>query len=138
MKQKRLKSLFIEELSKIPIVQTVCVKLGVSRQTYYRWRTEDTVFARDTDEALLQGEETINDYAESNVLEGIQRKDPKYTMYWLAHRHPKYKKPTMLYREPLSSFDEEKEARETAEFLKRFALVEARKEKRKDDMEGEV
>ncbi|NVN97465.1 hypothetical protein HXX01_04545, partial [Candidatus Nomurabacteria bacterium] len=70
----------------------VCEKLNVSRQTYYRWRAEDKLFADNADMALSQGEERIHDIAESNVLRGLQQNSESYTKFWLTHRNDKYKK----------------------------------------------
>jgi hypothetical protein len=92
MKKHRIKDRFIEELKNIPIVQIVCEKLGVSRNTHYRWIIEDPIYRGQVALALAQGEDRVNDVAESNVIRGIQNGNMTYTTYWLGHRHEKFKK----------------------------------------------
>lgn len=91
MKKHRTKEKFLEELRKTPIVQVVCEKLGVSRNTYYRWVKEDLGYEIEATKALSEGEAVVNDVAESNVLRGIQNQDKDYTKYWLGHRNPRFK-----------------------------------------------
>lgn len=92
MKKHRIKERFIEELKEIPIVQVVCEKLGVSRNTHYRWIIEDPIYKEQVAMALAQGEDRINDVAESNIIRGIQNRNMADTKYWLGHRHEKFKK----------------------------------------------
>lgn len=93
MKKNRIKEKFLEELRELPIVDMACRKLGISRQSYYKWRKEDVDFFKESNEALSQGESKINDMAVSNVIRGIQNQSESYTKYWLSCRHPKFSKP---------------------------------------------
>ncbi len=92
MKKRRVRDKFIEELRNTGIVQIACDKIGISRQTYYRWLKEDVDFRLSAGEAISQGEDLVNDFAESNVLRGIQNQSESYTKYWLSVRHPKFNK----------------------------------------------
>jgi len=83
----------IAELEKTPLVQIACDKVGISRNTFYRWIKEDTEFLARTSEAISLGTGLVNDVAISNVLDGIKRKDPMYTKYWLDRKHPDFRKP---------------------------------------------
>lgn len=94
MKKRRIRHKFIQELQNTPIVQVACDKLGVSRNTYYRWLKQDPAFAKESAEALSMGEARVNDIAESNILRFIQQQNFKATTYWLGHRHEKFKKGT--------------------------------------------
>lgn len=84
------KSVAIEQLQRVPIVQVVCEKAGISRATYYRWRNEDVDFAQKTDEAITTGRGFINDLAESQLLKAIQSEDLTAIIFWLKHNHPQY------------------------------------------------
>jgi hypothetical protein len=107
-KKNRLKDKFLEELAKTPIVQIACEKSGISRQTYYRWRKEDIDFSLEADNALSQGEDLVNDVAESTVIRGVQNRDTGWTKLWLSHRHNKFKKDMMWKKRPERLFDKAK------------------------------
>ncbi len=92
MKKTKVWKQLLEELERTPIIQVACEKVGISRQTYYRWAKDESMFS-EIRQALLRGIDLVNDVAESNVLAGIKNKDPGYTKYWLSHRHEAYKKP---------------------------------------------
>lgn len=92
MKKDSVRKKFIEELEKTPIISVACEKIGISRNTFYRWLKEDNYFALDVDKAMNMGVSLVSDFAESNVLNGIKNKDSKYTMYWLSHRHSEYRR----------------------------------------------
>lgn len=91
MKKDRIKSLFIEQLGKIPIVQVSCEKVGVSRNTVYRWRKEDIEFSKAMDEALSEGEAIINDMGESQLLTLMKEKNWNAISFWLRKRSPKFR-----------------------------------------------
>lgn len=91
MKKDRTKSLFIEQLGKIPIVQVTCEKVGVSRNTVYRWRKEDPEFSKAMDEALVEGEAIINDMGESQLLTLMKEKNWNAISFWLRKRSPKFR-----------------------------------------------
>lgn len=93
MKKSRIQNQFLEELSRTPIVQVACERLGISRQTYYRWRIEDSWFAIRADDSLEMGVDFVNDHAESNILNGIKRGDLNTSKWWLSARHKAYKRP---------------------------------------------
>ena len=91
-KKKEKKGEFLlEKLRKIPIVQVACEKVGVSRNTVYRWRKEDPEFAKTMDEALADGEAVINDMSESQLLSKIKNGEWPPIAFWLRKRHPKFK-----------------------------------------------
>ncbi|OHA18209.1 MAG: hypothetical protein A2664_01940 [Candidatus Taylorbacteria bacterium RIFCSPHIGHO2_01_FULL_46_22b] len=91
MKKDKTGDLFLEQLRKIPIVQVACEKVGVSRNTVYRWRKEDPEFAKTMDEALADGEAVINDMSESQLLSKIKNGEWPPIAFWLRKRHPKFK-----------------------------------------------
>lgn len=93
MKKSQAKPNLIEELEKTPIISVACEKVGISRQTAYRWMKEDENFLDRVQEAMKHGVGLVNDVAESNILRGIKQGDKGDTKYWLSHRHEAFKKP---------------------------------------------
>lgn len=89
-RQQKEKQLLIEQLTKTPIVQVACEKVGIGRATYYRWRKEDEEFATNADIALADGSSLINDMAESQLLGAIRDKNLTAIIFWLKHHHPHY------------------------------------------------
>lgn len=90
-KKDKTKDLIIEQLRKTPIIETVCQKIGISRMTFYRWKQEDTQFAKRVDEALLDGRLLVNDLAESQLINAVKDRNFSAIAYWLRHHHPSYK-----------------------------------------------
>ena len=93
MKKHRKANKFLEELCKVPIVSVACEKLGLSRNTIYRWRNEDTEFRKEMDKAMKLGEESINDLAFSKEIMHIQRGEPWAIKHWIDNHHKNYIKP---------------------------------------------
>ena len=91
MKKNKLQNKFFLELSKVPIVQVACEKTGVSRQSIYRWRKEDSSFAEKMDAAIEEGVAFVNDMSESQLLTMIKEKNWSAISFWLKHRNDKYK-----------------------------------------------
>lgn len=109
MKKKRLENKFLEELEKTPIVSVACERCGVSRNTVYRWRAEDSYFTKRMDEALEIGTDLVNDVAESNVLKGIKNGDSIYTRYWLDRRNKRYRRLLPFHPQAPEESPEERE-----------------------------
>lgn len=91
MKKPKYTKQFLDELRKVPIVQVACEKTGVSRNSVYRWKREDKVFAKQFDDALTDGVEFVNDMSESQLLKLIKEKNFSAVRFWLNKRHPAYK-----------------------------------------------
>lgn len=89
-RQAKQKETILEYLKKTPIVQVVCERSDVSRATYYRWKKEDSDFARQADEALDEGTSLINDMAESQLISAIKDKNLGAIIFWLRSHHPSY------------------------------------------------
>lgn len=90
-KSNQTKQMFLEQLKKTPIVQIACEKLGISRASFYRWKTEDLTFAKSADEATLEGHLLVNDLAESQLIGAIKDRNLTAVMYWLKHHHNTYR-----------------------------------------------
>ncbi len=93
MKYERVRQRFLDQLSKVPIVQIACERCGISRQTAYRWRDENPDFAHQWDEVLDEGESFMNDMAESQLLQLMKEGHFGAIRYWLDRRHKKFKRP---------------------------------------------
>lgn len=91
MKKNKLQDQFLEELSKVPIIQVGCEKCGLSRNSIYRWRKEDKAFAKRMDESLANGVAFVNDMSESQLLSLIKDKSYSAISFWLRHRNDNYK-----------------------------------------------
>ncbi len=89
-RQEKEKQLILENLKTTPIIQVVCQRASISRQTYYRWRAQDKQFAKMADEALFEGKSFINDLSESQLLAAIKDGNLTAVFYWLNHNHPSY------------------------------------------------
>ena len=85
------KELFLEQLKKTPIVQIACEKLGISRASFYRWKSEDAAFAKAVDEATFEGYLLVNDLAESQLIGAVKDRNLTAIMWWLRHHHDGYK-----------------------------------------------
>lgn len=84
------KELLLSQLEKLPIIQIACEKTGIGRATYYRWRKEDSEFLSNSDIAISNGIERINDMTESQLLSKIKDGHFPAIAFWLKHRHSAY------------------------------------------------
>ena len=91
MKKDRIKTLFLEQIRKIPIIQVACEKIGVARSSIYRWKDEDEEFRKALEEALVEGETLINEMSESQLVSLIREKSWQAISFWLRKRNPKFK-----------------------------------------------
>ncbi len=89
-KSDQLKAALLEQLRKTPIIQIACEKLNISRMSFYRWKQEDPEFAKNIDDALLDGQLLVNDLAESQLISAIKDRNMHAVMAWLKHHHPSY------------------------------------------------
>lgn len=88
-KQKQ-KVALLEQLKKTPIIQIACEKTGVSRATFYRWKSDDKEFSEAVEVALREGSELVNDMAESQLMAAIKDRNFNAIAFWLRNNHPKY------------------------------------------------
>jgi hypothetical protein len=93
MKRRQIERPFLEQLEKVPNISLACEKLGVSRNTVYRWCNEDYQFKKRIDEAMVNGVESINDLAESKLIANINMGNLKAIQYWLDNNKKTYVKP---------------------------------------------
>ena len=92
-KQKEeMKQSICELLQKTPIIESACQKVGISRMTLNRWRKEDYDFNQKVEEALNVSRASINDLAESKMIQKINEGNPNMIRFWLANNSNRYKR----------------------------------------------
>lgn len=89
MKTKH-KNELIEQLRKTPIIEVACKKTGIGRATFYRWRNMDSKFAEETDLAIQEGSQLVNDMAESQLINAIKDGNLTSIIFWLKNHHRQY------------------------------------------------
>jgi hypothetical protein len=91
MKKNKKENEFLEQLKKVPIVQVSCDMVNISRNSVYKWKKQDAKFSKAMDEALVEGENFINDMGEAQLLNLIKEKSWPALAFWLKHRNPKFR-----------------------------------------------
>ncbi len=87
---KKDKERILGHLKSVPIIEVACKKANIARATYYRWRNEDTEFLRQSEEALQDGIDMINDMTESQLIGLIKEKKFQAVQFWLRHNHARF------------------------------------------------
>lgn len=135
MKKDKVQDKFLAELERVPIVTAACEKVGISRNTYYRWCDEDADFALAAQERLEIGTEFVNDFAQSNILNGIKSGDINTSKWWLSSRDKKFRKPFPVTRyidHRLEDEERERKIEEKKKQMKNFQGKWFKQEKPKD------
>jgi hypothetical protein len=99
--KERLKRKIIEQLEVAPVVFSICNQLNIPRSTYYRWLKEDEAFANLVENALEKGRLTINELAESRLIQKVETGDSRSIEYWLGNNSLRYMKPREKVRAPV-------------------------------------
>lgn len=123
MISKKQKNLFLEQLTKTPIVQFACEKTGISRASYYRWRKDDPAFALAANEAIDEGVLLVNDLAESKLISAIKNDSLAATKFWLQFRHKAYSRPVIIVEKPTPPEASKEYDHEFDEILRRNRLI---------------
>lgn len=105
----RDKKLIIEKLKVSPIIEVACKKAGISRATYYRWKKDDSEFAKQANKALQEGTELISDMAESQLINQIRNNNMTAIIFWLKHHRQAYETRVRLFHESEESEELTKE-----------------------------
>jgi hypothetical protein len=88
--QQEQKQKVIEQLESIPIIANAIKKVGISRNTFYRWQKEDEQFNQLSQEARARGIEYISDIAESKLIQKIHNGDSPMIRFWLSKNVKRY------------------------------------------------
>lgn len=91
MVNKKTKRLFLEELAKYGNVLNACLKTGISRATFYRWKKKNKQFADWVAEVIRNGRENMCDLAEQALLMNLRDKKMDAIRYVLSNNSPRYK-----------------------------------------------
>lgn len=89
----------LEHLAESGNVSYACKRVGISRETYYRWRDVDA-FAVLSDAAIRDGKAFVNDLAHTKLMQSIQDGYFPAVKFQLSNCHDDYhpKKTTSPYR----------------------------------------
>ena len=93
MKKHLKEDRFLDEIRTIPNISVACEKVGLSRNTIYRWCDEDPSFKAKLNKALSNGVESVNDLAESKLISNINKGDMRAITYWLDNNKKNYIRP---------------------------------------------
>jgi hypothetical protein len=93
MKKHRKSKKFLEEIREVPNIARACQKVGISRNSVYRWIDEDPNFRDEMYKALNLGEESMNDLARMQHAVHLQKGAPWAIKYQLDNHHRDYMKP---------------------------------------------
>lgn len=92
-KQKRvMKQTICEILEKSPIIESACQKVGISRMTLCRWRKDDEKFDQQIEDVLSLSRASVNDLAESKMIQAISEGNASLIRFWLCHNSPRYQR----------------------------------------------
>lgn len=89
-RQEKDKQAVIEGLKEMPVIAVACKKAGIGRTTFYRWLKEDAHFVKQSEDAMYQGIEFINDMSESQLVTLIKEKKMPAIALWLKNNHKRY------------------------------------------------
>ena len=93
MKRYKKEVAFLEEIQRVPNISSACQKVGLSRNTIYRWCSEDPKFKSRLDQAMAIGADSVSDLAESKLIGLINLSDFRAIAYWLDNNKKVYIKP---------------------------------------------
>lgn len=93
MKKRKLEKEFLDTLRKTHNISRACEVVGLSRNTIYRWRKEDSSFDRKVEEALQEGRDNMNDVMEGKLVQMALKGEFKAISFYLKSNHPKYYQP---------------------------------------------
>lgn len=125
MKRYKREKAFLEHIKTVPNISLACEKVGLSRNTVYRWCKEDLAFKTRLDEAIDTGTESVNDLAESKLIGHINSGSLRAIEYWLDNNKKNYARPR-----PKDFWDTIRENNQIAEV--RIMVVDPKK----DDIEA--
>lgn len=92
-KKSRKTQAFLEQLNTVPNISVACEKVGLARNTIYRWCKEDPEFQESVELALSCGVDSITDLAESKLVSHINNGSLRAIQYWLDNHKKEYIRP---------------------------------------------
>ncbi len=73
---------FLDELRRVPLISYACDKVGIARQTYYRWIEANQDFKNEVGLAMQEGADKVNDMANSQLFKSINNGELRAIIYW--------------------------------------------------------
>lgn len=112
MHDDKTKEKLLKEIAKFGNAYLSCLKVGVDKSTYYRWKKNNKKFRKKAEEAEKIGRENICDIAEHALLQNIKDKKMDAIKYALGHNSKIYKRKntdyTFSYKKEMPQVPEEK------------------------------
>lgn len=91
----KIKQKIIDEIIKFGNIYSACLKVGVSRANYYRWKEKDKKFKIEADKAEQLGRENMCDIAEGMLINNVKKGEQRAIEYCLRFNSERYRqKPT--------------------------------------------
>lgn len=87
---KSSKKRILEILEDNPNILRACKILGISRSTMYRWMDNDIIFRDAVRNSQEIGQDTMNDFVESKLIQSIRDGSTRSIEFYLRHNNPKY------------------------------------------------
>jgi hypothetical protein len=81
----------LREIEKNGNVYMSCLRVGIDKATYYRWRERDREFRKISDRAVSTGRENNCDIGEHALMLKVKDKDLGAIKYLLSHNSSRYK-----------------------------------------------
>ncbi len=94
------KAKFLAELEEIPIPSVACKRVGISKASVYRWKSDDPKFCKAMEEAISRGRENITDLGEGKLVSLMKDGNFRAIKYWLESNEKRYYKPRKPYPAP--------------------------------------
>lgn len=71
-------------------IGVACIKIGISRKTFYNWKDKDEEFRKKAEEVLDEQKGEMDDYAEGKLFQHIKNNNIASLIFYLKTRHPNY------------------------------------------------
>lgn len=84
------RSRLLEHLRKYGIVSQACEQVGISRETYYEWRSKNEKFANEAEAAIALGKSSVNDLARTGLIRNIKDGNLGAIKYQLSNCDPDF------------------------------------------------
>lgn len=85
------KEKLLKEIEKSGNVYLSCMKTGIDKATFYRWRKDDKQFGKKATEAIKRGRENNCEIAEHALMMNVKEKKMDAIKYVLSHQSKIYK-----------------------------------------------
>lgn len=90
VRTRKSKQKLLVHLTESGNISYSCKRAGISRETYYKWKEDDALFAFDAELAVDYGKSFVNDLAHTQLILNIQKGDMQAVRFQLASCHPDY------------------------------------------------